>query len=128
MKLLTHNMLASNVPGVKDGYPLELTVTKTSTEESERNLAFLISMLPKLNYPALLKGAASVRARDCPCVFSSSLPPTSDFPLVSSMRRICDAVLLCTCLSANHAAQLHIHARSSFMSTLRSLAILVYHF
>lgn len=72
MRLLTHNMLSSNVRGVSNGYPLTLEVVKWSTKEVELNADFLRGILPKLDWPALV---AATRAVGLPELLEEA-PPT----------------------------------------------------
>ena len=61
MRLLTHNMLRCNVKGVRDGFPLTIEVDQEENSvertEADFNAEFLVRILPKLSWPALLKGA-----------------------------------------------------------------------
>jgi multifunctional methyltransferase subunit TRM112 len=60
MKLLTHNMLASNVKGIHKRYPLGLRVSEVETEENEYNEDFIKKMLKRIDYSALHTAAADV--------------------------------------------------------------------
>lgn len=60
MKLLTHNMLMSNVKGVKNPYPLILKPTQVEVSENEMNKEFLIHMLPKIDYKVLQTASRQV--------------------------------------------------------------------
>jgi multifunctional methyltransferase subunit TRM112 len=53
MKLLTHNLLRSNVKGVKKGYPLRIEVGKVEVKETEFNSEFIKRMLDRLDWAAL---------------------------------------------------------------------------
>ncbi|KAL6071032.1 Multifunctional methyltransferase subunit TRM112-like protein [Balamuthia mandrillaris] len=55
MKLLTHNMLQSNMPGVTQPYPLRLEVSQVEQEENEFNKEFVVHMFPRLNYEVLVQ-------------------------------------------------------------------------
>mmetsp|Transcript_7361 Transcript_7361/g.14500 ORF Transcript_7361/g.14500 Transcript_7361/m.14500 type:complete len:124 (-) Transcript_7361:367-738(-) len=57
MKLLTHNMLACHIKGVKNGYPFDIEVEKTQIVNADYDPDFLVRMVPKLNWPAFLQGA-----------------------------------------------------------------------
>ena len=65
MKLLTHNMLMS--PGTRDGFPLGIEVEKMEEVEAEFNAEFMVRMVDKIDYGALLKTVASV---GCPSSFT----------------------------------------------------------
>jgi multifunctional methyltransferase subunit TRM112 len=90
MKLLTHNMLASHVKGVSETFPLgievekvkrrgetaprsllasrsrfstrSLTLHQVETVEADFDAAFLRHILPRLDWPALVTGAAALGA------------------------------------------------------------------
>ena len=59
MKLLTHNMLQS--PGTRNGFPLAIEADKVETVETEFNPDFMVRMVEKLEYPALVATIATVR-------------------------------------------------------------------
>lgn len=61
MKLLTHNILKSNVKGVKVGYPLALKATQIQTLNVPFNPEFVKNMLSRIEYPVLQAAAAAVR-------------------------------------------------------------------
>jgi multifunctional methyltransferase subunit TRM112 len=54
MRLLTHNYLQSNVKGTEKGYPLTIEATKIELEISPCNIEFIETLLPKIDYNALL--------------------------------------------------------------------------
>lgn len=61
MKLLTHNMLTSNIiKGVTKGFPLGITPTKVEVKEIDFNPAFIVKTLTKIDYPALYQAANEV--------------------------------------------------------------------
>ncbi len=61
MKLLTHNMLSSRgLKGVKVGFPLKIKATDVKVREVEFNPAFLVRLLPKLDWTAVCAAAASL--------------------------------------------------------------------
>ena len=64
MRLLAHNMLACNVKGVVNGYPLTIHATKIETNESEFNGNFIVHMLGKLDWRAFLKACKEVNASE----------------------------------------------------------------
>ncbi|XP_077965819.1 multifunctional methyltransferase subunit TRM112-like protein [Styela clava] len=55
MRLLTHNMLTSHVKGVKNGYPFIIEATEVKEEEVEFNPEFVVRMIPRIEWTALLK-------------------------------------------------------------------------
>jgi multifunctional methyltransferase subunit TRM112 len=70
MKLLTHNVLKSNVKQANSGFPLRIEATKVEFQEQEFNPEFIQSMLQRLDYRALLKGYEALKGADDP-----ELPP-----------------------------------------------------
>uniref|UniRef100_A0A7S4MKV4 Multifunctional methyltransferase subunit TRM112-like protein n=1 Tax=Vannella robusta TaxID=1487602 RepID=A0A7S4MKV4_9EUKA len=60
MKLLTHNMLASNVRNITNRFPLGLKGTQVEEEENEFNPEFTQKMLGRIVYPALRQAAMQV--------------------------------------------------------------------
>ncbi|KAL6657569.1 hypothetical protein ACP70R_005349 [Stipagrostis hirtigluma subsp. patula] len=71
MRLLTHNMLASNVRGVTSGFPLKLEPVKWCTKEVELNADFIRGMLPKIDWKALV---AATRALGLPELLPEEQP------------------------------------------------------
>ena len=63
MKLITHNLLASNVPKVPKAYPLGLEVTKVEVEDHDYDEEFVLNIIPRLNYAALRNAALVVDIR-----------------------------------------------------------------
>jgi multifunctional methyltransferase subunit TRM112 len=60
MKLLTHNMLASNMKNVTNRYPLIIRPTTVEEEANEFNPEFTKKILPRIVYDALRGAALSV--------------------------------------------------------------------
>lgn len=61
MKLLTHNMLICNRKGCTiEHFPMKIEPTKLGVHESEFNPAFILNVLPKIEWAALVKGARDV--------------------------------------------------------------------
>lgn len=61
MKLLTHNMLTSNIiKGVTKGFPLGINATKVEVNDVDFNPDFITHVLPKLDFPALKQAATQV--------------------------------------------------------------------
>lgn len=57
MKLITHNMLTSNIlKGVTKGFPLKIRATKVENVSVDYNRDFIVRILPRIEYEAL-KGA-----------------------------------------------------------------------
>ncbi|GAB2230460.1 hypothetical protein Droror1_Dr00014725 [Drosera rotundifolia] len=66
MKLLTHNMLSSNIKGVTAGYPLLIEPQIITTTEVPINPNFLRHIFPKLDYSALVAAAKTLGFSDLP--------------------------------------------------------------
>jgi len=61
MKLLTHNMLTSNIiKGVTNGFPLGITASKVEVKDVDFNPAFVVKTLSKIDWPALRQAASQV--------------------------------------------------------------------
>ncbi|XP_046341370.1 multifunctional methyltransferase subunit TRM112-like protein [Haliotis cracherodii] len=61
MKLLTHNMLTSNIiKGVSKGYPLKIMADKVEVKDVDFNPEFVSRMIPKLDWSALCSAASEV--------------------------------------------------------------------
>ncbi|XP_046846636.1 multifunctional methyltransferase subunit TRM112-like protein [Xenia sp. Carnegie-2017] len=57
MRLLTHNMLMSNIKGVKNGYPLLIEAVDVVVNEVEFNPEFISRMIPRLDWSAVFQAA-----------------------------------------------------------------------
>lgn len=79
MRLITHNMLQCHVKNCNsNNFPLQFQDTQVELIEADYNPEFLINMLPKLEWEALVNTALQVRA-DCYCtVLTSDI--TKSFP------------------------------------------------
>lgn len=71
MRLLTHNMLACNIKGVTNGFPFKIEAVTVEEREAEFNPDFLRHIVSKLQWGALLEGAAALGA-------AGQLPDTLD--------------------------------------------------
>ncbi|KAJ1964426.1 hypothetical protein GGI12_001443 [Dipsacomyces acuminosporus] len=63
MRLITHNMLKCHVRNCTDPdkqFPLRFENVELEQIEAERNDEFLVRMLPRLDWPALLKTATAL--------------------------------------------------------------------
>uniref|UniRef100_A0A6U6H1Q3 Multifunctional methyltransferase subunit TRM112-like protein n=1 Tax=Odontella aurita TaxID=265563 RepID=A0A6U6H1Q3_9STRA len=60
MRILTHNYLISNVKGADTGYPLNVEATKLECEESPVDRDFVLKLLPKIDYGALLQAVRQI--------------------------------------------------------------------
>ncbi|KAK7095481.1 multifunctional methyltransferase subunit TRM112-like protein [Littorina saxatilis] len=77
MKLLTHNMLTSNIiKGVTKGFPLVINPSRVEVQEVDFNPDFITRVLPKLDFTALKQAATQVGHAD---KLPEALPETADF-------------------------------------------------
>ena len=54
MKLITHNMLTSNIlKGVNNGFPLKINAVKVENISVDYNRDFIVRILPRIEYDAL---------------------------------------------------------------------------
>ncbi|XP_070543695.1 multifunctional methyltransferase subunit TRM112-like protein [Ptychodera flava] len=60
MKLLTHNMLISQVKGVTNGYPLAIEAKEVRVQEVDFNPEFISRMIAKIEWEVLYKAAQSI--------------------------------------------------------------------
>ncbi|GAB4845043.1 hypothetical protein Ancab_038448 [Ancistrocladus abbreviatus] len=79
MRLLTHNMLSSNIKGVTNGFPLRLEVEKAVEKQVDMNADFLKNMFHKIEWKALVDAAKSMGYSDLPEEADSSLLNSEDF-------------------------------------------------
>ncbi|KAF6148724.1 hypothetical protein GIB67_019332 [Kingdonia uniflora] len=66
MRLLTHNMLSSNIKGVTNGFPLGIIIDKSTQIEVEINTDFLKTMFSKIDWKALVDAATLMGYSDLP--------------------------------------------------------------
>ncbi|XP_076044941.1 multifunctional methyltransferase subunit TRM112-like protein [Oratosquilla oratoria] len=65
MKLVTHNMLTSKgIRNVKTGFPLKIQADEVRTVDIDYNQEFIVRMVPKLDWDALVFAAKSVGHQD----------------------------------------------------------------
>ncbi|KAH7683499.1 multifunctional methyltransferase subunit TRM112 protein [Dioscorea alata] len=79
MRLLTHNMLSSNVKGVVNGFPLRLEASTWVEKEVDFNADFLRSMFSKIDWPALFGAAQTVGYVALPESADASMLESEDF-------------------------------------------------
>lgn len=60
MKLLTHNMLQCHIKGVQNGYPFGIEAETVENVEADYDPEFLRHIFPRIQWPALVQGAASM--------------------------------------------------------------------
>ncbi|CAM9342318.1 unnamed protein product [Phaeothamnion confervicola] len=91
MRLITHNMLRSNVRGVEQGYPLGIDAQKTEEREIEFDPDFVVNMLGKIDWEALRGAASALGVEDLPP--ASDLPGGGERPDDALLRRVHHALL-----------------------------------
>uniref|UniRef100_A0A7S0WW86 Multifunctional methyltransferase subunit TRM112-like protein n=1 Tax=Chlamydomonas leiostraca TaxID=1034604 RepID=A0A7S0WW86_9CHLO len=64
MKLLTHNMLACHIKGVKNNYPFLIEAIKVESRDADYDPDFLRHIFPRIQWPAFLQGAQSLGCRE----------------------------------------------------------------
>jgi multifunctional methyltransferase subunit TRM112 len=85
MRLLTHNTLRNNMAQAKGkGFPLLITATEIRVVESmeppsERQMAFLKSMLTRLDWPALVQACAAMGIPTLPTMLTDDLAQDTTF-------------------------------------------------
>ncbi|MQL78326.1 hypothetical protein Taro_010768 [Colocasia esculenta] len=82
MRLLTHNMLASNVKGVVKGYPLRLEAEAVAERPVDLNPDFLRHIFSRLDWPALVAAARSLPADHAGA--GAALPDEADPSMLDS--------------------------------------------
>ncbi|CAM9100776.1 unnamed protein product [Heterosigma akashiwo] len=71
MRLITHNMLQSNISGVTNGFPLTIEAQTYEIQEIDFNPEFIQNMLPKLEWEALRSAISNLG-------LSAELPPADE--------------------------------------------------
>ncbi|KAH7289163.1 hypothetical protein KP509_31G061300 [Ceratopteris richardii] len=79
MRLLTHNMLACNIKGVTNGFPLGIDATRVETKEVEMNPDFLKHIFPKLRWEAFRAAAHSLGIDNLPEQVDSNMLLDEEF-------------------------------------------------
>ncbi|GAB4861220.1 hypothetical protein Ancab_036378 [Ancistrocladus abbreviatus] len=79
MRLLTHNMLSSNIKGVSNGFPLGIEAEKVVEKQVDMNADFLKNMFHKVEWKALVDAAKTVGYSELPEEADSSLLNSEDF-------------------------------------------------
>ncbi|XP_058096814.1 multifunctional methyltransferase subunit TRM112 homolog A-like [Magnolia sinica] len=79
MRLLTHNMLSSNIKGVANGFPLRLEAEKFVEKEVDFNPDFLKNMFPKIEWKALVDASRTLGYAELPDDADPSMLASEDF-------------------------------------------------
>ncbi|KAI9201200.1 hypothetical protein LWI28_020039 [Acer negundo] len=66
MRVLTHNMLSSNIKGVTNGFPLGIEVEKVIEKQVDFNPDFLKNMFLKIEWKALVDASRSLGYAELP--------------------------------------------------------------
>eukprot|EP00238_Polyblepharides_amylifera_P000094 CAMPEP_0196570856 /NCGR_PEP_ID=MMETSP1081-20130531/1035_1 /TAXON_ID=36882 /ORGANISM="Pyramimonas amylifera, Strain CCMP720" /LENGTH=115 /DNA_ID=CAMNT_0041887537 /DNA_START=194 /DNA_END=541 /DNA_ORIENTATION=+ len=72
-------MLASNVKGVKNGYPLRIEATTVETKTADFNPEFLKRMFPKLEWKAFCEASAALGEKGLPAQVSPETLEDEEF-------------------------------------------------
>ncbi|KAH7848326.1 hypothetical protein Vadar_001338 [Vaccinium darrowii] len=79
MRLLTHNMLSSNIKGVTNGFPLLIEAEKVVEKQVDFNPDFLKNMFSKIDYNALLAASKTVGYGDLPDAADAAMLDSDEF-------------------------------------------------
>uniref|UniRef100_A0A6B2LRQ7 Multifunctional methyltransferase subunit TRM112-like protein n=1 Tax=Arcella intermedia TaxID=1963864 RepID=A0A6B2LRQ7_9EUKA len=79
MKLLTHNILQSNVKGVKNGYPLMLKATKITILDVPVNFEFIKNIMGRIDYQVLRAVAIALGYTELPAEIPGDADTNEDF-------------------------------------------------
>ncbi|VFQ81346.1 unnamed protein product [Cuscuta campestris] len=66
MRLLTHNMLSSNIKGVTNGFPLRIEVEKAMEKPVDFKGDFIRNLFPKIDWTALVEASRSLGYAELP--------------------------------------------------------------
>ncbi|XP_075496870.1 multifunctional methyltransferase subunit TRM112 homolog A-like [Primulina tabacum] len=79
MRLLTHNMLSSNIKGVTNGFPLRIEVERVVEKTVAFNADFLKNMFAKVEWNALVEASKTMGYFELPDNVESSLLESDEF-------------------------------------------------
>ncbi|KAL5551553.1 hypothetical protein UlMin_001729 [Ulmus minor] len=79
MRLITHNMLSSNIKGVTNGFPLRIEVEKVVEKPVEFNADFLKNMFSKIDWKAFVDASRTMGYAELPEEAESSMLDADDF-------------------------------------------------
>ncbi|CAN0841286.1 Multifunctional methyltransferase subunit TRM112 homolog B [Linum grandiflorum] len=79
MRLLTHNMLSSNIKGVVNGFPLRIEAEKVIEKEVDLNPDFLRNIFPKIEWKPLVEAARAVGYSELPEEAGDSMLESEEF-------------------------------------------------
>ncbi|XP_057978729.1 multifunctional methyltransferase subunit TRM112 homolog A-like [Malania oleifera] len=79
MRLLTHNMLSSNIKGVTNGFPLRIEAEKIIEKQVDFNADFLKNMFPKIEWKAFVDASQSMGYTELPEEAEASMLEEEEF-------------------------------------------------
>ncbi|KAJ1439994.1 hypothetical protein SESBI_02225 [Sesbania bispinosa] len=79
MRLLTHNMLSSNIKGVVNGFPLRIEAEKVVEKTVEMNGEFLKKMFEKIDWKAFVGASRAMGYTELPEEADSSMLDSDEF-------------------------------------------------
>jgi multifunctional methyltransferase subunit TRM112 len=81
MRLITHNMLRSNVKGVESGFPLRIEADKVEVSEVDFSDDFVRGLLSggRVDWGALRSGSEELRLEDLPAQVTEELLESENF-------------------------------------------------
>ncbi|KAK4493188.1 hypothetical protein RD792_017951 [Penstemon davidsonii] len=79
MRLLTHNMLSSNIKGVTNGFPLLIEAEKVVEKAVDFNEDFLKNMFAKIEWKALVDASKTMGYAELPDNVESSMLDSDEF-------------------------------------------------
>ncbi|KAM5575709.1 multifunctional methyltransferase subunit TRM112 [Rosa sericea] len=79
MRLLSHNMLSSNIKGVTNGFPLRIEAEKVVEKQVDLNVDFLKNMFPKIEWKALVEASRTMGYAKLPEEVEPSKLDSEDF-------------------------------------------------
>ncbi|KAG4998093.1 hypothetical protein AAZX31_10G206700 [Glycine max] len=79
MRLITHNMLSSNIKGVVNGFPLRIEAEKVVEKTMEMNSEFLEKMFEKVDWKAFVDASRAMGYTELPEEANSSMLDSDEF-------------------------------------------------
>ncbi|XP_038885364.1 multifunctional methyltransferase subunit TRM112 homolog A-like [Benincasa hispida] len=79
MRLLTHNMLSSNIKGIINGFPLRIEVEKVVEKPVDFNPDFLKNMFSKIEWKPLVDASRTMGYAELPEEAEASMLDSHDF-------------------------------------------------
>ncbi|XP_021740203.1 multifunctional methyltransferase subunit TRM112-like protein At1g22270 [Chenopodium quinoa] len=79
MRLLTHNMLSSNIKGVINGFPLKIEAAKVVEKQVDMNSDFLNNIFSKIEWKPFVDAAKTLGFSELPEDVDQSLLVSQEF-------------------------------------------------